>query len=145
MLMVRHTVPSVDIESSLSDATLCPCYAYDSTTLDRTPRASALMFCCRAVCSTKSTKSPTFQVDALLFMQGLKVLDDSVENLALNAMAAFGSAWKGSVNIVHKLEQQAEALAESENVKSGLKVSVCENVCGLIFIHDSNMTMFQPM
>ncbi|GAQ81121.1 hypothetical protein KFL_000710260 [Klebsormidium nitens] len=52
---------------------------------------------------------------------GLKVLDDSVENLALNAMAAFGSAWKGSVNIVHQLEQQAEALAESEKVKSGLK------------------------
>jgi hypothetical protein len=56
-------------------------------------------------------------------VQGLKVLDDSVENLALNAMSALGSAWKGSVNLVHKLEQQAEALADSENVKSGLKVS----------------------
>ncbi|KAG0593310.1 hypothetical protein KC19_1G320400 [Ceratodon purpureus] len=36
--------------------------------------------------------------------QGLKVLDDSVENLTTGAWQALGSAWKGSVNLVHKLE-----------------------------------------
>lgn len=36
--------------------------------------------------------------------QGLKVLDDSVENLTTGAWQALGNAWKGSVNLVQKLE-----------------------------------------
>jgi hypothetical protein len=35
-------------------------------------------------------------------MQGLKVLDDSVENLTTGAWQALGNAWKGSVNLVQK-------------------------------------------
>lgn len=36
--------------------------------------------------------------------QGLKVLDDSVDNLTTGAWQALGNAWKESVNLVHKLE-----------------------------------------
>lgn len=35
-------------------------------------------------------------------MQGLKVLDNSVENFASGAWQAFGSAWKGGTELVHK-------------------------------------------
>lgn len=35
-------------------------------------------------------------------MQGLKVLDNSVENLASGAWQALGSAWKGGSNLVQK-------------------------------------------
>lgn len=45
--------------------------------------------------------------------QGLKVLDNSVENLASGAWQALGSAWKGSSNFVQKLENSAVNLAES--------------------------------
>ncbi|KAJ9704924.1 hypothetical protein PVL29_003129 [Vitis rotundifolia] len=45
--------------------------------------------------------------------QGLKVLDNSVENLASGAWQALGSAWKGSSTFVQKLENSAVNLAES--------------------------------
>lgn len=35
-------------------------------------------------------------------MQGLKVLDNSVENFASGAWQALGNAWKGGSNIVQK-------------------------------------------
>ncbi|CAK7329793.1 unnamed protein product [Dovyalis caffra] len=44
---------------------------------------------------------------------GLKVLDDSVENLASGAWQAFGSAWKGGSDLVQKLENSAVNLADS--------------------------------
>lgn len=34
--------------------------------------------------------------------QSLKVLDNSVENLASGAWSAFGNAWKGGSELVHK-------------------------------------------
>lgn len=48
-----------------------------------------------------------------LLGQSLKVLDSSVENLASGAWQALGSAWKGSSNLVQKLEHSAVNLAES--------------------------------
>ncbi|XP_024021238.1 uncharacterized protein LOC21409644 isoform X1 [Morus notabilis] len=48
-----------------------------------------------------------------IFSQGLKVLDNSVENFASGAWQAFGSAWKGGTELVHKLEHSAANLAES--------------------------------
>ncbi|KAK9286813.1 hypothetical protein L1049_015218 [Liquidambar formosana] len=48
-----------------------------------------------------------------LLGQGLKVLDNSVENLASGAWQALGSAWKGGSNLVHKIENSAVNLAES--------------------------------
>lgn len=42
-------------------------------------------------------KSPFCQ-----YLQGLKVLDNSVENFASGAWQALGSAWKGSTNFVQK-------------------------------------------
>lgn len=36
--------------------------------------------------------------------QGLKVLDNSVENLASGAWQALGSAWKGGTNLVQKYD-----------------------------------------
>lgn len=35
-------------------------------------------------------------------LQGLKVFDNSVENLASGAWQALGSAWKGGTNLVQK-------------------------------------------
>lgn len=35
-------------------------------------------------------------------MQGLKVLDTSVESFTLGAWQALGTAWKGGANLVHK-------------------------------------------
>lgn len=40
--------------------------------------------------------------------QGLKVIDNSVENLASGAWQALGSAWKGSTNFVQKLENSIQ-------------------------------------
>ncbi|XP_059451042.1 uncharacterized protein LOC132181827 [Corylus avellana] len=45
--------------------------------------------------------------------QGLKVLDNSVENLASGAWNALGSAWRGGTDLVHKIEHSAVNLAES--------------------------------
>ncbi|KAE8008427.1 hypothetical protein FH972_004941 [Carpinus fangiana] len=45
--------------------------------------------------------------------QGLKVLDNSVENLASGAWNALGSAWRGGSDLVHKIEHSAVNLAES--------------------------------
>uniref|UniRef100_A0A2C9UFV4 DUF7798 domain-containing protein n=1 Tax=Manihot esculenta TaxID=3983 RepID=A0A2C9UFV4_MANES len=45
--------------------------------------------------------------------QGLKVLDHSVDNFASGAWQALGNAWKGSSNLVQKLENSAVNLAES--------------------------------
>ncbi|XP_059653936.1 uncharacterized protein LOC132300738 isoform X2 [Cornus florida] len=45
--------------------------------------------------------------------QGLKVIDNSVENFASGAWQALGSAWRGGSNLVHKLEHSATNLAES--------------------------------
>ena len=36
------------------------------------------------------------------YFQGLKVLDNSVENLASGAWQALGSAWRGGSDFVHK-------------------------------------------
>ncbi|XP_038983699.1 LOW QUALITY PROTEIN: uncharacterized protein LOC103697559 [Phoenix dactylifera] len=49
----------------------------------------------------------------LMNFLGLKVLDSSMENFASGAWQALGSAWKGSSNLVHKLEHSASNLAES--------------------------------
>lgn len=38
----------------------------------------------------------------LIYLQGLKVLDNSVENLASGAWNALGSAWRGGTDLVHK-------------------------------------------
>ncbi|GAV67123.1 hypothetical protein CFOL_v3_10632 [Cephalotus follicularis] len=45
--------------------------------------------------------------------QGLKVLDNKVENLATGAWHALGNAWKGGTNLVQKLEDSALNLADS--------------------------------
>ncbi|XP_021287285.1 uncharacterized protein LOC110418786 [Herrania umbratica] len=45
--------------------------------------------------------------------QGLKVFDNSVENLASGAWQALGSAWKGGTNLVQKLEHSAANIADS--------------------------------
>ncbi|KAJ4964921.1 hypothetical protein NE237_016770 [Protea cynaroides] len=45
--------------------------------------------------------------------QGLKVLDKSVENFASGAWQAFGNAWKGGSDLVHKLEHSAATSAPS--------------------------------
>lgn len=45
--------------------------------------------------------------------QGLKVLDNSVENLASGAWRALGNAWKEGSNLVHKLEHSAANLADT--------------------------------
>lgn len=50
-----------------------------------------------------------------LFTQGLKVLDNSVENIASGAWQAFGNAWRGGSNFVQKLESSAASLADSIN------------------------------
>ncbi|KAK4562956.1 hypothetical protein RGQ29_005438 [Quercus rubra] len=51
--------------------------------------------------------------DESIFGQGLKVLDNSVENLASGAWQALGSAWRGGSDFVHKIEHSAVNLAES--------------------------------
>ncbi|XP_062177837.1 uncharacterized protein LOC133882647 [Alnus glutinosa] len=48
-----------------------------------------------------------------LFGQGLKALDNSVENLASGAWNALGSAWRGGTDLVHKIEHSAVNLADS--------------------------------
>eukprot|EP00262_Sarcandra_glabra_P004533 TRINITY_DN15614_c0_g1_i1.p1 TRINITY_DN15614_c0_g1~~TRINITY_DN15614_c0_g1_i1.p1 ORF type:complete len:507 (+),score=127.88 TRINITY_DN15614_c0_g1_i1:104-1624(+) len=48
-----------------------------------------------------------------LLGQGLKVLDNSVENLASGAWQVLGSAWKGGSGLVLKLEHSAANLADS--------------------------------
>eukprot|EP01018_Ginkgo_biloba_P039607 Gb_08797 [translate_table: standard] len=48
-----------------------------------------------------------------LLGHGLKVLDNSVENIASGAWQAFGNAWKGGTNWVHKIEHSAVNLADS--------------------------------
>ncbi|XVF67648.1 hypothetical protein PTKIN_Ptkin10aG0138200 [Pterospermum kingtungense] len=45
--------------------------------------------------------------------QGLKVFDNSVENLASGAWQALGSAWKGGTDLVQKLEHSAANIAGS--------------------------------
>uniref|UniRef100_A0A7N2R5W6 DUF7798 domain-containing protein n=1 Tax=Quercus lobata TaxID=97700 RepID=A0A7N2R5W6_QUELO len=47
------------------------------------------------------------------YFQGLKVLDNSVENLASGAWQALRSAWRGGSDFVHKIEHSAVNLAES--------------------------------
>uniref|UniRef100_A0A164VMA0 DUF7798 domain-containing protein n=1 Tax=Daucus carota subsp. sativus TaxID=79200 RepID=A0A164VMA0_DAUCS len=46
---------------------------------------------------------------------GLKVLDNSVENIASGAWQAFGNAWRGGSTFVQKLESSAASLADSIN------------------------------
>ncbi|KAJ7946013.1 BAT2 domain protein [Quillaja saponaria] len=48
-----------------------------------------------------------------IFGQGLKVIDNSMENFASGAWQALGSAWKGGTDLVQKLEHSAADLAES--------------------------------
>ncbi|KAF3435679.1 hypothetical protein FNV43_RR22770 [Rhamnella rubrinervis] len=48
-----------------------------------------------------------------IFGQSLKVLDNSVENLASGAWQALGNAWRGGSDLVHKLEHSAVNLADS--------------------------------
>ncbi|CAK9150814.1 unnamed protein product [Ilex paraguariensis] len=48
-----------------------------------------------------------------LLGQGIKVLDNSVEYFASGAWQAFGNAWKGGSDLVHKLENSAANLAET--------------------------------
>ncbi|WOH04682.1 hypothetical protein DCAR_0624094 [Daucus carota subsp. sativus] len=50
-----------------------------------------------------------------LLSQGLKVLDNSVENIASGAWQAFGNAWRGGSTFVQKLESSAASLADSIN------------------------------
>ncbi|KAI9181380.1 hypothetical protein LWI28_014503 [Acer negundo] len=57
-----------------------------------------------------------------LLGQGLKVLDNSVENFATGAWQALGSAWKGSTDFVQKLEHSAVNLAESIQQGGGMPV-----------------------
>ncbi|KAK1300531.1 hypothetical protein QJS10_CPB13g00183 [Acorus calamus] len=52
-------------------------------------------------------------VNIYCHLQGLKVIDNSVETLASGAWQALGSAWKGSSNLVNRLENSAASLAES--------------------------------
>lgn len=50
-------------------------------------------------------------------MQRLKVIDNSVENLASGAWQALGSAWKGSANFVQKYVQlQLNALFGAHSI-----------------------------
>ncbi|KAK6946167.1 hypothetical protein RJ641_013711 [Dillenia turbinata] len=53
------------------------------------------------------------KLTSLRYVQGLKVLDNSVENLTTGAWQALGSAWRGGSNLVQKLEHSAANLAES--------------------------------
>ncbi|XP_006346493.1 uncharacterized protein [Solanum tuberosum] len=48
-----------------------------------------------------------------LLGQGLRVIDHSVENFASGAWQALGNAFKGSSDLVHKLENSAASIAES--------------------------------
>ncbi|CAN4112288.1 unnamed protein product [Withania somnifera] len=48
-----------------------------------------------------------------LFGQGLRVIDHSVENFASGAWKALGNAFKGSSDLVHKLENSTVSIAES--------------------------------
>lgn len=41
-------------------------------------------------------------LQTFLFCQGLKVLDNSVENFASGAWQALGNAWKGGTDLVQK-------------------------------------------
>ncbi|XVE66894.1 hypothetical protein DITRI_Ditri08aG0116600 [Diplodiscus trichospermus] len=45
--------------------------------------------------------------------QGLKVFDNSMENLASGAWQALGNAWKGGTNLVQKFEHSAANFADS--------------------------------
>ncbi|OMP01575.1 hypothetical protein COLO4_11733 [Corchorus olitorius] len=61
----------------------------------------------------KSTLDKLEQASGDTFLgQSLKVLDNSVENLASGAWQALGSAWKGGTNLVQKLEHSAANIAE---------------------------------
>ncbi|XP_060168301.1 uncharacterized protein LOC132599101 [Lycium barbarum] len=51
-----------------------------------------------------------------LFGQGLKVIDHSVENFASGAWQALGNAFKGSSDLVHKLENSGSLPAETGSV-----------------------------
>ncbi|XP_074343875.1 uncharacterized protein LOC141683075 [Apium graveolens] len=51
-----------------------------------------------------------------LFSQGLKVLDNSVENIASGAWQAFGNAWRGGSYFVQKLESSAASLGDASSV-----------------------------
>ncbi|CAN4107628.1 unnamed protein product [Withania somnifera] len=48
-----------------------------------------------------------------LFGQSLRVIDHSVENFASGAWQALGNAFRGSSDLVHKLENSAVSIAES--------------------------------
>ncbi|KAJ8450830.1 hypothetical protein Cgig2_032455 [Carnegiea gigantea] len=54
------------------------------------------------------------------FGQGLKVIDDSVENLASGAWKALGTAWKGGSEFIQKLEHSvAESIQQGGTPGSG--------------------------
>lgn len=54
------------------------------------------------------------------FSQGLKVIDDSVENLASGAWKALGTAWKGGSEFIQKLEHSvAESIQQGDTPGSG--------------------------
>ncbi|XP_042488677.1 uncharacterized protein LOC122068827 [Macadamia integrifolia] len=64
--------------------------------------------------------------------QGLMVFDKSVENFASGAWQAFGSAWKGGSDLVHKLEHSAvtsaPSLIESGKAFTSRGIEVLERV-----------------
>ncbi|KAK6916498.1 hypothetical protein RJ641_019359 [Dillenia turbinata] len=61
----------------------------------------------------KLEKASEDSLTSLRYVQGLKALDNSVENLTTGAWQALSSAWKGGSNLVQKLEHSAANLAES--------------------------------
>ncbi|XP_015874300.2 uncharacterized protein LOC107411270 [Ziziphus jujuba] len=61
-----------------------------------------------------------------IFGQGLKVLDNSVENFASGAWHTLGSAWKGGTDLVQKLEHSAVNLADSIQHGGSVAPSILE-------------------
>ncbi|KAL0334803.1 UNVERIFIED_CONTAM: hypothetical protein Sradi_4692200 [Sesamum radiatum] len=52
-------------------------------------------------------------VNFILYIQGLKAFDTSMESFASGAWQALGTAWKGGATLVHKIEDSASSLADS--------------------------------
>lgn len=52
--------------------------------------------------------------------QGLKVIDDSVENFASGAWKALGNAFKGGSTLIQKLEHSAVGIADSNSIAPSL-------------------------
>ncbi|CAI9104399.1 OLC1v1003061C1 [Oldenlandia corymbosa var. corymbosa] len=92
--------PAEDSESSKEDDNKAPAVEEESEDENDKRRKAAL---------EKLEKAS----EDSLFGQGLKVLDDKVENFASGAWQALGNAFKGGSTLVHQLENSALSFAES--------------------------------